>query len=67
MPRRADRAADERLLGILADKAAGKTWWEIGLRAGQSAGGARQAYLRVLEADLAESGEPADVVRAGYA
>ena len=60
------RASDERLLKWIALRSAGVSQSDIGLRFGVHAGQVARDITQVIAADLAESGEPAAVVRAGY-
>ena len=60
------RASDERLLKFMQLRAAGVSQADIGLRFGVHAGQVARDISHVIAADLAESGEPAAVVRAGY-
>ena len=61
------RDEDERVLAILAMHAAGWSSAEIGRQFGfMRPEAVRVIIQRVLKADLAESGEPEAVVRAGY-
>ncbi|MBC7156227.1 MAG: hypothetical protein H5U20_07665 [Rhodobacteraceae bacterium] len=60
------RARDEQVLEWLALAAAGHGWKAIGDRCGASGPHVMVTCRRVRDADLAESGEAADAVRAAY-
>ena len=60
------RASDERVLKWLRLRDAGVSQPDIGLRFGVHVGQVARDITQVIAADLAESGEPAEVVRAGY-
>lgn len=63
---RNQRAGDERLLEWLARRTAGETCRAIGEDFGISAVDVNKATRRVLDADIAESGEPVARVRKAY-
>lgn len=64
--KRLSRAEDERLLDWLACRTAGQTARQIGGRYGVTQEAVRVATVRVRDADIAESGEPREIVEGGY-
>lgn len=64
---RATRAADNRVLDWLRLSLGGATSARIAAESGTTAAFVRASIKRVRDADFAESGEPEDVVKRGYA
>lgn len=63
----ASRQSDELLLSMLRSKCLGTEWPEVARRHGKRTWVTAQvACLRVKQADLAESGEPPEIVLKGY-
>lgn len=61
------RAHDEEVLNLIGLKVAGWSWSEIARHDGtRSYMSIQRACMAVCNADLAESREPAETVRAGY-
>ena len=60
------RANDERLLAMLAARASGMSSAEVAEVFGVAPAGVRVHTNKVMNADLEESGEPPDRVRAAY-
>lgn len=65
MPRD-DRARDERDLFLVRARTAGELPTALGARLGISAEAVRTITTRIRNDDIAKSGEPPDVVAAGY-
>lgn len=66
MPSVTTRHEDAKLLTAIRMREDGFTSAEIAERLGYREEYVRAARNRVLNADIAESGEPEDIVRAGY-
>jgi len=64
--RTASRREDERALHMLALRRDGVSTGVLGRLFGMTGSAVRVATNRIRAADLAESGEPAEVVRAAY-
>jgi hypothetical protein len=64
--RTASRREDERALHMLALRRDGVSTGVLGRLFGMSDSAVRVITNRILDADLRESGEPAEVVRAAY-
>lgn len=64
--KKATRQDDERLLWMLQQRSAGRSSYDIGQDTGRPASQVRTITNRVLDADIAESGEDPETVRAAY-
>jgi len=60
------RSRDEQVLSWLDAKRRGAKWTDLAAQAGKKWVTVQEACRNVRNADLAESGEPQDVVLAGY-
>lgn len=66
VPLRSSRAEDEALLAMVRARASGLDSVQIAATRGRTPEGVRIATNRVRAADLAESGEPAEIVERAY-
>lgn len=64
--RNVPREKDEEILYCLAARQRGASWHALSKRFGRAPGSLPTSCRNVMEADLAESGEPVEVVRRAY-